>query len=153
MPRKERDRMERMDELHRFLDQSNISARNMARLTALTSHADHQVAEHAALILEIARLLPGKRGRWPKLACRHPALFERAVRVFGLEFFEDLLAGYGDSESPLWEVLERYRIAPPWTTRSCDCGSGRAFRDCCLERENELRDQEVGDSHHPFLSF
>jgi hypothetical protein len=153
MPRTERDRIERMDELRRFLDQSNISARNRARLTALTIHDDPKVAEQAALILEIARVLPGKRSRWLKLARRHPALFERAVRVFGLEFFEDLLAGYGDFESPLWEVLERYWIAPPWTTRSCDCGSGHAFRDCRLERENELGDQGVGDSHHPFLSF
>ena len=142
MPREKRDGIERFAELHGFLHQSVISAKNVARLKTLTGHEDHQVAELAALILEIARVLPGKRNRWLKLAQRDRALFERAVELFGLEFFEDLLAGYGDFESPLWGILERYRMAPPWTARACDCGSGRPFRDCCLERENDRADQE-----------
>jgi hypothetical protein len=28
------------------------------------------------------------------------------MAVLGAEYFEDLLAGYGDFDSPLWEVLE-----------------------------------------------
>jgi hypothetical protein len=96
------------------------------------------VAELAALILEIARVLPGKRNRWLKLARHHRPLFNRAVELLGIEFFEDLLAGYGDFESPPWQILEQYRITPPWTARPCDCGSGRPFRECCLKRENEL---------------
>ena len=141
MPREKRDRIERCDELHRFLHQSVISARNVARLETLTGHEDHQLAELAALILEIARVLPGKRNRWLKLARHHRPLFNRAVELFGIEFFADLLAGSGDFESPLWHILEQYRITPPWTARACDCGSGRSFRECCMDRENDLADQ------------
>jgi len=38
-------------------------------------------------------------------------------------------------------LQSEYRIAPPWTARPCDCGSGRPFRDCCLERENAEADE------------
>ncbi len=141
MPRDERDRIERFDELHSFLDQSMISAKNVARVKTITGHEDHQVVELAGLILGIARVVPGKRNRWLKIARHHRPLFNQAVELFGIEFFEDRLAGYGDFESPLWHILEQYRITPPWTARACDCGSGRAFRDCCLERENDLAGQ------------
>ena len=137
LPREERDHIERSDELHGFLHQSAISAKNIARLRTLTGHSDHEVAELAALILEISCVLPGKRNRWLKLAQRHRLLFDRTVAFFGVEFFEDLLAGYGDFESPLWRILEQNRICPTWTARACDCGSGRPFRDCCLERESD----------------
>jgi hypothetical protein len=113
MPREKRDRMERFDELHRFLHQSMISAKNVARLGTFARHEDPAVAELAALILEIARVLPGKRNRWLKLARHRRPLFNRAVEVFGVEFFEDLLVGYGDFESPLWRILEDCRITPP----------------------------------------
>jgi hypothetical protein len=56
-------------------------------------------------------VLPGKRNRWLKLARHHRPLFNRAVELFGIEFFEDLLAGYGDFESALWRILEEYRNA------------------------------------------
>ena len=141
MPRETRERIEWCDELHGFLHQSVISARNVARLKTLAGHGNHQVAGLAALILEIARVLPVKRNRWLKLASRHRPLFDRTVAFLGVEFFEDLLAGYGDFKSPLWHILEQYRIKPPWTARACDCGSRRPFRECCLERENKLADQ------------
>jgi hypothetical protein len=70
---------------------------------------DRQVAESAALILEIALALPGKRNRWLKLARFHRPLFDRTVAFFGVEFFEDFLSMDGDFESPLWEILEQYR--------------------------------------------
>ena len=140
IPHEKQDRIERCDELHGFLHQSVISAMNVARLETLAAREDHQVAELAALILEIARVLPGKRNRWLKLARHHRPLFNRAVELFGIEFFEDLLAGRGDFESPLWDILEQYRITPPWTARACECGSGRPFRTSRPERENDLAD-------------
>jgi hypothetical protein len=91
MPPEKRDRIERLDELFGFLHQSVISAKNIARLKTLSGHEDRQVAEHATLIMEIARVFPGKRNRWLKLARHHRPLFERAVGLFGVEFFEDLL--------------------------------------------------------------
>jgi hypothetical protein len=141
LPSNELDRIERLDELHGFLHQAVISAKNVARLKTLAGHRDHEVAELASLILEIARVLPGKRNRWPKLAQRHRPLFDRAVAYFGVESFEDLLAGYGGFESPLWDILEQYRIAPLSNARACDCGSGHPFRDCCLVMENDLAEQ------------
>ena len=143
LPRAERDSIERGDELHGFLRQSFISAKNTARLQKLARHEDHQIAELAALILEIARVLPGKRNRWPKLAQRHRPLFNRAVELLGIEYFEDLLTGYGDFESPLWDVLKPYSITPSWPGSACDCGSGRPFQECCMERQNNLADEEV----------
>jgi uncharacterized membrane protein YccC len=109
MPRAERRRIEHLDEMNRFLHQSVISGKNMARLETLRRDEDPEVAAHAALILEIARAQPGKRNRWLKLARQRRPLFDRAVERFGVEFFEDLLAGYGDFESPLWRILEEVR--------------------------------------------
>ena len=106
LPSDEQDRIEQLNELHGFLHQSVISAKNVARLNTVTGHRDQQVAELAALILEIARVLPGKRNRWLKLAQRHRPLFDRTVAFFGVEFFEELLARHGDFESPLWDMLK-----------------------------------------------
>ena len=106
MPKPKRERLERLDELHRMLHQSNISSNNLQRLTALCQHADPSVAALAHLVLDVARVFPHKRNRWRKLASSQPALFDRALQVLGIEFFEDLLAGYGDFENPLWHILE-----------------------------------------------
>src|SRR5438045_921942 len=66
LPREERERIQLSEELNGFLEQSNISVKNVARLKSLAGHKDHQIANLAALILEIARVLPGKRNRWLK---------------------------------------------------------------------------------------
>ena len=110
MPREKRERIERLDELHGFLDQSNISENNLKRLQVLRSHAEPEVARLAALISDIAGVLPGKRSRWLKLAQRHRQLFDRAVGVLGVEYIEEVLARYGDFESPLWEILETWHV-------------------------------------------
>lgn len=141
LPREERDAIERCDELHGFLDQSIISAKNMARLETLTRHEKPQVAELAALILEIARVLPGKRNRWLKLAQRHRPLFHRAVELLGIEYFDDLLAGYGDFTSPLWDILKQYSTTPSWPAGASDPGSDRPFPECGLEQENPTPDE------------
>lgn len=100
MPREKRERIERFDELHGFLQQSMISAKNVARLKRLARHEDDQVAELAALILEIARVFPGKRNRWLKLARHHRPLFNRTIELVGIEFLEDLLAGMATLNRP-----------------------------------------------------
>ncbi len=56
MPREERDRIERFDELHGFLHQSVISTKDMARVETLRTHQDRKVAAHAALMLSINSL-------------------------------------------------------------------------------------------------
>jgi hypothetical protein len=123
MPREERDRIERVEELQGFLHQSRISEKNLKRLEALVEDADAEVVHLAALMRDIGQAFPSKKNRWLNMARRKPELFERALGVFGLEFFEDLLAGYGNSESPLWSILEKYKIAPPRATpRALDEG-------------------------------
>ena len=68
-----------------------------------------EVATLASLILDVACVLPGKRSRWLKLAQRHRPLFERAAGVLGFDYFQEVLAGYGGFESPLWDIIEDFR--------------------------------------------
>ena len=85
LPREQLDRIERMDELYGFLDQSNISPKNIARLEALAQHASSEVKEIALLILEVARVKPHKRRRWKFLEQNHPELFQRLKALYGGE--------------------------------------------------------------------
>ena len=136
MPREKRNHIEHLDELWDFLDQSNISAKNIKRLKALASDPDPEVQALAELVLDVARVHPHKRRRWRHLAAHQRDLFRRAVAVLGPEFFGEVLVDYGDTGGPLWDALEECQVAPPWTARSCACGSELPFRDCCMEREN-----------------
>ena len=136
LPRAKRDHIEHLDELRGFLDQSHISAKNIARLKALSSDADAEVQRLAMLVLDVALVHPFKRRRGRHLAARHRDVFHRAVAGFGPEFFYEVLMDYGDTGGPLWDALEEFQEAPPWTAGPCTCGSGVAFRDCCMERED-----------------
>jgi hypothetical protein len=141
MPREQRDRIERLDELRDFLDQSNISAKNIERLKALATHSDPEVRTLAGLVLNLALVHPHKRRRWRHLAARQKDLFHRAVAVLGPAFFAEALLDCGDTGRPLWDALEEGHVAPPWTAGPCACGSGLAFRDCCMEREDSWADE------------
>src|SRR5437667_12700450 len=68
MPREERQRIEQVDELYGFLDQSNISNRNIERPKTLTQATDLEVRELASLLPEIARVHPTRRKRLKFLA-------------------------------------------------------------------------------------
>ena len=83
LPRDQRDRIERMDELYGFLEQSNISRKNIARLEILAQHASTEVKDLALLILEVARVKPHKRRRWKFLAQNHFELFLRLKALSG----------------------------------------------------------------------
>jgi hypothetical protein len=85
LPREQRDRIERMDELYGFLDQSNISPKNIARLEILAQHASSEVKELALLILVVARVKPHKRRRWKFLEQNHPELYRRLKALSGGE--------------------------------------------------------------------
>lgn len=90
MPPDERDHIERMDELCGFLEQSNISAKNIARSKILTQHASSEVSHLAALVLDIARVKPHKRRRWKFLAHNHFDLFVRLKKFWGDAAFDEL---------------------------------------------------------------
>jgi hypothetical protein len=83
LPRDQLDRIERMDELYGFLEQSNISPKNITRLKILGQHANSEVKHLALLILEVARVKPHKRRRWKFLAQNHHELFLRLKALFG----------------------------------------------------------------------
>ena len=106
MPREKRDRIERLDEVWGFLDQRNISVKNIKRLKTLISHPDAEVQSLAKLVLDVALVRPFKRRRWQHLAARHRDLFHRAVAVLGIDFFYEVLMDYGDTGGPLWDALE-----------------------------------------------
>ena len=63
MPREERDHIEHLDELWEFLDQSNISAKNIQRLKVLASQSDSEVETLAKFVLDLALVHPHKRRR------------------------------------------------------------------------------------------
>ena len=141
MPREKCDCIERLDEVRGFLDQSNISANNLGRLKVLVGHPDPEVKRLATLILEVALVHPYKRRRWRHLAAHQRDLFHRAISVLGPDFFSEVLLDYGDRGGPLWDALEQFQEAPPWTAAPCACGSGLPFRDCCMEREDSWADE------------
>ena len=97
MPGAKRDHIEHLDELWDFLDQSNISAKNIERLRVLASDPYPEVQRLAVLVLDIALVHPHKRRRWRHLAERYRDLFHRAVVVLGPEFFYEVLLDYGDT--------------------------------------------------------
>jgi hypothetical protein len=144
LPARERILIEEMQELWGFLDQKNISARNIGRLKTLVADPDPEVQGLATLILDVALVHPRKRRRWRNLAARHKALFLRAVEMLGPDFFYDVLTDYGDTRGPLWNLVMQSRNSLPPEASCCACGSGLPFRDCCLERENRYADEAAG---------
>jgi len=86
LPREELGRIERLDELVRFLDQSNISAKNMSRLETLKRDPNKEVSELAGLIFEVALAKPHKRRRSNFLAQHYPDLWQRLRMALGNDF-------------------------------------------------------------------
>jgi hypothetical protein len=88
LPREDRDRIERLDELFGFLRQSNISAKNITRLETLRQNPAKDISELANLLLEVARVKPDKRRRWSFLAQHRPDLCRHLRIILGDDHFE-----------------------------------------------------------------
>ena len=73
----EREAIEQEEEIFNYLRQSHISAKNVARLEELAESSNEGIAEHAALVLEIARIKPYKRRRLKVLARTRRDLLEK----------------------------------------------------------------------------
>src|SRR6202011_5542649 len=101
LPREQRDRIERLDELYGFLNQSHISSNNIGRLEILTQHADNNVRQLAVLLLEVARVKPHKRRRCKFLAQNHPTIFMRLKAVCGDDVPDDALDSLDLADSDL----------------------------------------------------
>jgi len=91
-----------MDELYGFLEQSNISPKNIVRLEILAHHANNDVRHLAMLILEVARVKPHKRRRWKFLARNHFDLFVRLKEFWGDAVLDEVpdVPDLADSDLP-----------------------------------------------------
>lgn len=77
LPKDERRRRELEDEIAGFLRQSNISEKNLSRLSALVAAEKPEIAELAKVVLEIGKVKPHKRKRLSFLARNHRDLIVR----------------------------------------------------------------------------
>jgi len=115
LPKAEQALILASDEVWGFLEQTNISAKNIARLESLASVHDAAFQELRMLVLEIARVSPRKRNRWKKVRQERPDLYRRIVA-----------AGWF-SEYDLDEQLDYLELS-----RECRNGAslGPAYEDC-----------------------
>jgi hypothetical protein len=126
------------EELHLFLRQRGISARNIDHIQTLTLHPDAEVREFAGIVLAMAQVKPGRRGRLQIIARDHPDLFIDMVAVLDEEFWDDAFYRHGGQPEWLWEKWEDAK----WQVRfhaqgksPCWCGSGAAYWHCCADRD------------------
>jgi acyl transferase domain-containing protein len=80
-PKQERECVEQSEEIYGYLRQSTISAKNMTRLEELTQSTNEKVAEYARIVLEVAKVKPGKRKRLRVLARCRGDLIEQLDRT------------------------------------------------------------------------
>ena len=76
MPKSERQVIENMDDIFRFMRQFHISEKNVSRLEQMIKSENPQVASLAATVLEVARVKPYKTRRLKFLAQRYPELLQ-----------------------------------------------------------------------------
>lgn len=77
LPKVERDEIDQTEEIFHFLQQSNISKKNMSRLRELSLSENDEIAKLASLVLEVGRIKPGKRRRLKVLASGHQELLNQ----------------------------------------------------------------------------
>lgn len=88
LPGHEKERRRALNDLERMLEQSRISEKNVRYARALQSSPTPEVVEWAAVVLEIARLHPGRHRRLRRLK-RHRELWARMQRLGIVESFRD----------------------------------------------------------------
>lgn len=80
-PKAELEVIEQGEEIFGYLKQSNISAKNMQRLRTLSASPNPCIAELAEIVLKVAEVKPGKRGRLKVLARDRRDLLEDLERT------------------------------------------------------------------------
>ncbi len=93
MPKSKRLVIENMDDIVRFMRQSHISEKNLARLEQMVKSENPQVSSLAAIVLTVAQVKPYRTRRLKFLAQRHPELLQE------LEDAGLVLAHIWDSET------------------------------------------------------
>lgn len=102
MPKAQRDGILQTEEIADFMWQSNISARNIARLQQLAQSPIAAVRQLAGVVIEVAQVHPRKRKRIGFLAKNHPALLARLAELHLVE------------EHVLWPSWEDPFDEVPW---------------------------------------
>ncbi len=69
------------NETFNFLQQSHISAKNTARLEILAASCNPRVAELAVIVLAVAQIKPGKKGRLKVLGRERKDLLDALDRT------------------------------------------------------------------------
>ena len=67
-PKEEIDEIDQTEEIFNYLNQSNISKKNIVRLQKLACSENRKISEMANIVLEVARIKPHKRRRLKYLA-------------------------------------------------------------------------------------
>lgn len=81
MPKDEITEIEQKDEIYGFMQQSNISSKNIARLNELKNAKNNEVSEWASLVLEVAKIKPHKRRRLKILAAKNKELLLKLTEI------------------------------------------------------------------------
>lgn len=84
--------MQALRDIEGFLNQRNISDKNISRLKSLLRSPNQEVHQKAELLLEVARIAPHKRKRWGLLARQEPELLNRLIEaglLLGVPFAEE----------------------------------------------------------------
>ncbi|MCU0714045.1 MAG: hypothetical protein MUC43_18455 [Pirellula sp.] len=77
--------------LYDFLNQSNISDRNIKTMESLQDIEDEGFRQFLEIVQEIAKVRPFKRRRWIVIRDKHQALWQRIIEN---DYFEVLLEEY-----------------------------------------------------------
>jgi len=81
LPKENRDAIEQKQEIFNYLSQSHISAKNTVRLKRLAASSNREVAELAAIVIEVAKVKPTKRRRLKVLAQQRRDLLDALERT------------------------------------------------------------------------
>lgn len=121
LPPAQRERIEQEDELFGFIDQSNISAKNIQRLELFVQAADERVRELADVILQVARRYPRLRRRYVRLARENPELLRRLKKIVGDAWWDDIVVDgrLGDAWEQ-WCEWEGQQHGPPASNEKRD---------------------------------
>lgn len=88
MPKDKINEIKHKDEIVGFMEQSNISKKNIARLNELKNSENNEVSEWASLVLEVTKIKPHKRRRLKILAAKNPELLLKLEEI-GLIYTDD----------------------------------------------------------------
>lgn len=135
LPKDEITRILATEEVYHFLDQSNISKKNIARLKSLTSIEDERFQQLRGLVLEIAKAKPHKKKRWKFLRKEHPELLERAVKSGFFDWLLDEYISNPDDEELMWYLDE--------------LEYGRFDEQICADAHDDL-DQDIDPREIPY---